>query len=108
MSIIWLEISEIEYQFKAETDDSVEKECIQVRFKDDHSDPRPNWWDVWHPTDKDGDTNLGEAYHRYLKWREKGQILLGRIGVRKTSGKEERYKLEVIGIRTKNAQKSDD
>lgn len=89
---MWFEISEIEYQFVEGT------EAVQARFKADMTEPRRQWYPVWIPGVSGSDPEpgqVGKAYHRYLEWHEKGQVLLGRLGVRDGSDG-----LEVIGIKT--------
>jgi len=88
---IWLEIAEIEYDSQYETEPNGSSEAaIVARFKADLEPREPKWYRVDH-IDKE---RASEEYDRFLKWIEKGRILLGRLGI-------EDEKLQILAIRTK-------
>ncbi len=91
---IWLEIDQIEYDSAAK---SKKGAAIVARFKADQDPREPAWYHVCHIPKK----RASQEYDRFLKWTEKGRVLLGRLG---PVGSD----LKIIAIRTKTpAAKSD-
>ncbi len=90
---IWLEIEEIEYDSKYPPGNEA---AIVARFKADLDPREPTWYQVGLSDSR----KASEEYDRFLKWLDKGRILLGRLGC-------DNGKLCIIAIRTKTP-KSDD